>query len=135
MVSLLESLLTLYSEIPRTDKDLRGFWFREITIYIKSQETNRDSLGGKSISNSNIAVLQRNQRCREWVGLQHPGVATEGRYMYRRKFTSPVCNWISHYSKYVTLNLEPYARDLKTTYVIIGFIWKNELNQKFSSTL
>lgn len=45
LVSLLESLLTLYSEIPRTDKDLRGFWFREITIYIKSQETNRDSWG------------------------------------------------------------------------------------------
>lgn len=45
LVSLLERLLTLYSETPRTDKDLRGFWFKEITIYTKSQETNRDSWG------------------------------------------------------------------------------------------
>lgn len=45
LVSLVERLLTLYSETPRTDKDLRGFWFKEITIYTKSQETNRDSWG------------------------------------------------------------------------------------------
>lgn len=45
LVSLLERLLTLYSETPRTDKDLKGFWFKEITIYTKSQETNRDSWG------------------------------------------------------------------------------------------
>lgn len=45
LVSLLERLFMFYFEILRIDKDLRGFWFKEIMIYIKFQEMNRDLWG------------------------------------------------------------------------------------------
>lgn len=45
LVSLLERLFMFYFEILRIDRDLRGFWFKEIMIYIKFQEMNRDLWG------------------------------------------------------------------------------------------
>lgn len=57
LVSLLERLFMFYFEILRIDKDLRGFWFKEIMIYIKFQEMNRDLWWGKFILNSNIVVF------------------------------------------------------------------------------